>query len=156
MNIPESMRAELAAWNNGQGIDLESWVGCVGNFSLAVGYLSIFCPEFVKFEGYILRQGFSEDSLRRFEQCCDGDKKSVEAVMNHLHVADIQYIGCADLSKDKIIMLGSKLKEIYEARLQWQFPNEPCIVSFYEPDHVDDLDAYEITFWQKTHERENW
>ncbi len=25
MNVPESMKAELAAWNNGQGIDLESF-----------------------------------------------------------------------------------------------------------------------------------
>ena len=52
------MKTELAAWNNGQGIDLESWIACVGSFSLAVGYLSIFCPEFVEFEGYILRKDF--------------------------------------------------------------------------------------------------
>ena len=153
MDIPESMKAELAAWNNGQGIDLESWVGCLGNFSLAVGYLSIFCPEFVEFEGYILRKGFSEDSLRGFESSCGGDRKSIEAVMNHLHIADIQHYGCEDLSKDKVILLGSKLKEIYEARLQWQFPDKPCTVSFYEPDHAEELAAYEITFWQKAHEK---
>ncbi len=147
MNIPESMKAELAAWNNGQGIDLESWVGCVGNFSLAVGYLSIYCPEFVEFEGYILRKGFSVESLRSVEKGCAGGR-SVEALMNHLHIADIQHYGCEDLSKDKIIVLGSKLKEIYEARLQWQYPDKPCTVSFYEPDQADNLMAYEITFWQ--------
>jgi len=147
------MKAELAAWNNGQGIDLESWIGCVGNFSLAVGYLSILWPEFVEFEGYILRKGFSEDSLRGFEKSCEGDRKSVEAVMNHLHIADIQHYGCEDLSKDKIILLVSKLKEIYEAKLQWQFPDKLCTVSFYEPDNSDDLGAYEITFWQKAHEK---
>lgn len=153
MNIPESMKAELGAWNNGQGIDLASWVSCVGNFSLAVGYLSIYCPEFVEFEGYILRKGFCVESLRSVEKCCDGDRKPVEALMNHLHIADIQHYGCEDLSKDKIIVLGSKLKEIYEARLQWQYPDKPCTVSFYEPMKADDLIAYEITFWQRTDEK---
>jgi hypothetical protein len=54
MDIPESMRSELAAWNNGKGIDLQSWVGCEARFALAVGYASIFWPEFVEFDGYIL------------------------------------------------------------------------------------------------------
>jgi len=40
----------LAAWNNGDGIDLESWVANEGNFSLAVGYASIFWPAFTLFE----------------------------------------------------------------------------------------------------------
>jgi hypothetical protein len=39
---PESMKSELAAWNNGAGIAIEPWVGCAGNFSLAVGYASVF------------------------------------------------------------------------------------------------------------------
>ena len=60
MNTPESMKAELAAWNNGAGIDLESWIGCEGRFSLAVGYASIFWPAFTLIEGYILPQGFQK------------------------------------------------------------------------------------------------
>jgi len=51
--------------------------------------------------------------------------------------------------------LGNKLKEIYEAKLQWQFPDKPCVVSFYEPDDDDDLIEYQITFWQKAHEKES-
>ena len=47
MDIPESMRDELAGWNNDAGISLETWIGCSGNFSLAVGYSSVFWPEFV-------------------------------------------------------------------------------------------------------------
>jgi hypothetical protein len=131
METPESMKAELAAWNNGAGIDIESWVGCEGNFSLAVGYTSVFWPEFVAFDGYILRKGFSEASLRGFER--QRDRKSVEWVMNHLHIADIQYYGCKDASKDKLLLLGNVLKEIYEAKLLWQLPDCPCIVEFYKP-----------------------
>lgn len=152
METPESMKAELAAWNNGQGIDLESWIGYAGNFQLAVGYISTFWTKFVEFEGYILREGFSQESVRGFEENCAGNRKCVEAVLNHLHIADIQHYSCEDLSKDKIILLGDTLKEIYEAKLQWQFPNKPCKVSFHKPDDDNDLLAYEITFWQRAHE----
>ena len=67
MDMPESMKAELSAWNNGAGIDLGAWIGCEGSFSLAVGYAAVFWPEFVEFEDYVLGRGFSEESLRGFE-----------------------------------------------------------------------------------------
>ena len=47
METPESMKAELAAWNDGRGIGSASWVGCTGNFGLAVDYVTTFWPEFV-------------------------------------------------------------------------------------------------------------
>lgn len=152
MEIPESMRAELQAWNNGRGIDLESWVGCEGRFSLAVGYITIFWPDFVEHDGYILRNGFNIESLRGFE-CKEGTtRKSVEWVMNHLHLDGIQYAGCEDISKDKLITLGNTLKEIYEAKLKFQFPNNPCFVEFYIPEDPEDLGDYQISFWQQCHE----
>ena len=52
METTQSMKDELAAWNNGAGIDLESWVGCEGRFALAVGYAAIFWPVFVEFDGH--------------------------------------------------------------------------------------------------------
>ena len=152
MEIPESMKAELGAWNNGAGIDLESWVGCEGRFALAVGYASIFWPEFVDFEGYILRKGFSEKSLRGFEAQQGCTRMGTEWVMNHLHIADTHHRGCSDMTRDKIALLGATLKEIYEAKLQYVFPNRPCLVEFYQPEDKDDLIQYQISFWQKAHE----
>jgi hypothetical protein len=149
MEIPHSMQAELAAWNNGAGIDLKSWVGCEGRFALAVGYSSIFWPQFVEFEGYVLRHGFSVQSLRGFEQQAGIDRRSVEWLMNHLHIADIQYYGCPDASKDKLILLGNTLTEIYRAKLNIQFPNNPCVVEFYQPDDPDDLIEYQMSFWRE-------
>ena len=151
MDTPESMKAELAAWNDGDGIDLETWVANEGNFSLAVGYASIFWPAFTLFEDYILPSEFSVDVLRDFERGQRG-QQSVEWVMNHLHIADIQHWGCEDRSKDKLIVLGNILKEIYEAKLQWQFPDRPCTVEFFVPDDPDDLTEYQVSFWQKCHE----
>lgn len=152
MDIPESMRAELAAWNNGGGIDLGSWVGCEGNFRLAVGYATIFWPEFVAFGDYILRKEFSEKSLAGFVSQEGSTPKSVEWLMNHLHIADIQHYGCSDASKDKLLALGQTLKEIYEAKLRWQFPDRPCIVELFVPKNEDDLLEYQISFWQRKHE----
>ena len=146
METPDSMKAELLAWNNGAGIDLKSWVGCEGSLSLAVGYATVFWPEFVEFEGYILRKGFSEPSLRTFE--AGSSRESVEWVMNHLHIADI-HSGREDISRDKILLLGKVLKEIYQAKLQWQFPDRPCIVEFDMPDDPEDPVGYQISFWQK-------
>src|SRR5882757_5288018 len=151
MKVPDSMKAELSAWNNGKGIDLESWIGCEGNFSLAVGYASVFWPEFVEFDGYVLRKGFSEDSLRGFERQQAGNRKSVEWLMNHLHIQDIHY-SAGDASKDKILLLGNLLKEIYQAKLEWQFPDRPCIIEFSIPDDPEDLIGCQISFWQQRHE----
>jgi len=48
--------------------------------------------------------------------------------------ADIQHYGCSDFSKDEALLIGATLKEIYEAKLQWQFPDRPSQVrSTYRP-----------------------
>ena len=153
MKIPDSMKAELSAWNNGEGIDLESWVGCQGNFKLAVGYASIFWPNFVEFEDYIFIEGFSENSVRTFESEEGSNPKTIEWVTNHLHISDIQYFGCEDISKDKLILLGNILKEIYETKLKVMFPDKPCVVKFYEPDNQEDLMEYQLSFWQSKHDK---
>ncbi len=148
---PSDMLAELGEWNDGKGIDLESWVGCMGSFRLAVGYSAVFWPRFVLFEDYILREGFSVESLRAFEGQGRPDKHSVEVVMNHVHIAGIQHDGCEDITEARVAYLGRILKEIHQAKLQWQFPDRPCVVSFHEAEDRQDLAAYEITFWQEKH-----
>ncbi|RWA60896.1 hypothetical protein [Mesorhizobium sp.] len=147
MQVPKSMRAELGAWNNGSGIDLQSWVGCEGRFALAVGYSTIFWPEFIEFERYVLMRGFSQEGLRGFERSPETTRQSVEAVMNHLHIADIQAYGAADISRDKLVFLGSVLKEIYQAKLHWQFPDRKFVVEFFAPE-TGDLYDHQLTFWQ--------
>jgi hypothetical protein len=152
---PQSMVAELSAWNNGKGIDLESWIACSGNFQLAVGYSTIFWPKFVLFEDYIFRdrEGLKSEQVRASEADCKRDKRSIEWVFNHLHIADIQYHGCEDLSEDKIMFLGQTLREIWEAKLRWQFPDRPCVVEFYEPEDRNNLVEFQLSFWQKKHEK---
>ena len=76
----------------------------------------------------------------------------MEWTNNHLHIADIQYVGCDDISRDKVVALGNTLKEMWEAKLKWQFPDKPCRVEFYQPDDIDDLVQYQISFWQTKHD----
>ncbi|MFZ6799509.1 hypothetical protein [Undibacterium sp. Di24W] len=147
MNIPESMKSELVSWNDGAGVSLQTWAESLGTFSLAVGYTTIFWPEFVEFEGYLLFSEFSQEALRGFERQPGSTRKSVEWVMNHFHIAHL-HCGATDLTKDKIIYLGTVIKEIYEAKLKCQFPDRPCTVEFYVPDDSESLWDYQLSFWQ--------
>lgn len=146
------MATELQKWNNGKGIDLASWINLSGSFSLAVGYITIFWPKFVEFDGYILRDGFCEKTLRSFESADGYDRMAVERTMNHLHIADIQHYGCEDISRDKIQVLGSILHEIYTVKLKTLFPQSACVVEFYQPEDIDDLLGYQISFWQEKYD----
>ena len=126
----DTLIPEIREWNNGAGIDIGPWTGRLsGNFRLAIGYSTIFWPRFVEFEQYVLRDGFSVNSLRGFERQCEGDRKRIEGVMNHFHIADIHYHGCEDASRERVAYLGRILREIYQAKLAWQFPNKRFEVS---------------------------
>jgi len=155
MKIPDSMKKELGAWNNGKGIDLESWISCTGNYSLAVGYATIFCPKFIEFEDYIFGAEEIDNrmikNIRDFEDQKDSTPKSVEWVINHLHISDIHHNGCEDLTADKVTLLGESLKEIYAARLNYLFPDKPCTVELYKPEDLEDFEDYQLSFWQVKH-----
>ena len=138
---------ELPDWNNGKGIDVESWIGCSGDFQLAVGYSTLFWTQFVEFEDYVLRSGFAVDSFRSFRQQCTGSRRDVEAVMNHLHIAAIHYHDLSSFTAEHALHLGGVLGELYQAKLAWQFPSRRFEVVFDESARAD-LMAYEITFYQ--------
>ncbi|NYT32893.1 hypothetical protein [Rhizobium sp. WYCCWR 11128] len=147
-NIPNSMKTELAAWNDGRGISLRDWTANSGNFSLAVGYSEIFWPRFVAFEKYVLVDGFNIEGLRSFEQNPEATRQSIEWVMNHFHIADIQHSACTDMAGDKLAILGERLREIYMVKLGWQFPDRTFVVEFVQPERADDFPDYQMSFCQ--------
>ena len=146
METPPSMRAELAHWNNGAGVDLAGYVSGMGNYRLAVGYCTVFWPRLVLFEGYILREGVIAENVRQWE---DGklSRAALEWLLNHAHLADIHMFR-EDTSKDKLLVLGAVMSEMLEAKLRWQFPDRPCKVAFDTPADEDDLTGYQVSFWQ--------
>ena len=140
---------ELSSWNNGAGITPEDWVGCVGNFELAIGYSRLFWPDFVEHDGLVfLADGFSDDGYRDWTRHSSGDRRAVETVMNHRHVFDHFSHHGGTASEEQVVYLGRVLKEIWQAKLARDFPGRRFVVSFPE-DPVDYLTDYEVTFWQE-------
>jgi len=136
---------ELPKWNDGAGIDAQSWIECVGSYELAAGYSLVFWPNFVEFDGYVLREGFSEEALRGFERDSAGGRTSTEAVMNHVHIADIH---CnIEPTEPQLRYLGRVLRDIHEVKLTHDFPGIRFAVSFNDDPGLDATD-YELTFWQ--------
>ena len=147
----EDIIEETWPWNNGNGIDVDAWISNEGNYNLALGYSTIFWPEFVKVKGYILYKGVQEKNILAFEQGEGSTKKSVECVLNHIHIEDLHNHENDKATSEKLIRLGGLLKEIYEAKLAWQFPDSPCEVSFFIPENQEELCDYVLTFWQVKH-----
>jgi len=137
---------ELGEWNNGAGIDPRAWIECVGNYELAAGYSLVFWPRFVRFGDYVFRDGFSEGSVCGFENATGGNPSAVEAVMNHVHIADI-HCNASDPSEAQLRYLGRVLREIHRLKLRSDFPELQFEVVFNDEPGLDAID-YELTFWQ--------
>jgi hypothetical protein len=138
---------ETQAWNDGRGIDLLSWIGCVGSIEHAIAYGELFWPEFVEFDGCIFFAGFSEESYRGFMSQTGGDRRAVEAVMNHRHILDLFSGQGSEPTRPQVVYLGRLLREMWTAKLRTDFPDKQFIVSFSE-DESECLLDYEITIYQ--------
>lgn len=136
---------DLPAWNNGAGISPDAWIECVGSYPLAIGYSLVFWPRFIRFEAYVLRAGFSEEALRGFERQAGSDRKSVEWVMNHVHLHDIHFQ--EEATELQLRYLGRVLKEIHEVKLRADFPDRRFTVEFNDEPGLDAVD-YELSFRQ--------
>jgi len=147
-DIPNSMSEEgnSIKWENGDSIDLLTWIDREGSYDLAVGYSELFWPKLEIKGKYLLRAGCTDEELADWEKATGSNPKAIEAVINHVHLSDIHMHDDTGLTDDKMIFLGNRLKEIYEAKLIWQVPDRPCVVNFDIP---EDGEEYQITFWQK-------
>ena len=143
----EALIPELKDWISGGGCSAREWVECVGNYPLAIGYSFIFWPSFVRFERYVLREGFSEGALRGFESNPGVGRTAVEWVMNHVHMADIHYNAKPQPNEAQLRYLGRILKEIHEVKLRADFPDLRFEVEFYDKPGIDLIDL-QVSFWQ--------
>ena len=140
---------ELKQWNNGKGIDIEAWIGCVGDFQKAIGYSVIFWPRFAEVEGCIVREGTPRESVLQWLAHCGGDRRGVEAVINHLHLQDLHHAHCEDVTAERLAYLGRVLKEIHECKLRRDFPGRSFVVTFDEPEDKSHLVDYILSFYQQ-------
>jgi hypothetical protein len=140
-----SLIPELKQWNNGDGISIDAWLQCIGSYEHAVAYGTLFWPEFTIHEDCVFFAGFGTDSFNTWMEYTQGNKRSVEAVMNHQHIIDLFPNERVQPSRDMIIYLGNLLKSMWSAKLARDFPDRDIVVDFSE-EPCEDLLDYQITF----------
>jgi hypothetical protein len=138
---------ELPDWNNGAGIDVDSWLGCKGDFQLAIGFSRLFWPAFVEHDSCVLFAGFSPSVYQDFLISCQNDRASVEAVMNHQHLLDLFYHASPTATAAQLVYLGTVLRDILKVKLSHDFPKRAFEVEFDEGP-FEELVEYQVTFWQ--------
>ena len=139
---------ELRLWNHGKGIDVDTWLRCVGSFEHAVAYGRLFWPDFTLYDGCVLFKGFDIERFRGFMEQTGGHRPSVERVMNHIHLLDL--FGCNDQtpSDDLLVHLGSLLKDTWSTKLARDFPDRRVVVRFPLETVDDGSSDYQIAFFQ--------
>lgn len=145
-NVPiGDLVPETRDWNAGSGINVADWIGCVGSVEHAIGYGELFWPDFIELDGCVFFAGVNEESYRGFMTQTGGDRRAVQAVLNHRHVLDL-FAG-ADPTREQVVYLGRLLREIWSAKLAHDFPDRRFVVSFPE-EGCEGLLDYEVTFFQ--------
>ena len=138
---------EMKDWNNGKGIDIDSWIQCMANHKVLVGCSRILWPSFVEHDGCILLgDSVNEERYQGFLKGANGDKRVAEATMNHQHV--LHLFGTELPTRELVLYVGRLLKEIWQVKLHHDFPGRRITVSFPDEDDLDLID-YEITFFQE-------
>jgi|GEM_PF-546467 len=138
--------AELKEWNNGDGIDVDSWIGCVGCFEHAIGYSRLFWPEFLEHDGAVFwKERFDEANYVSWMKALQGNREGVQAVMNHLHIVKMFPSEPEDPTSEQLVYLGRVLKDVWSTKLARDFPCWQTTVRF-PVDDFDDLIDYQITF----------
>jgi hypothetical protein len=139
---------EMKDWNNGNGIDIDSWVGCMANHKFLVGCARILWPNFVEHDGCVLLgDSVDEANYNAFLKNSNGNKTTVEATMNHWHIFDL--FATERPTRELVLYVGRKMKEIWQVKLQNDFPGRKITVWFPEEDNLEDLEQYQLTFFQE-------
>ena len=140
---------ELEAWDchNGGEITPEEWASCMGSYSLAIAYASLIWPQFVEHDGMVFRERVTAEQAQQWMTQFN-DKKGIEALVNHLHILDIQNPGdWQDVNETQVRFLDQTLRDAWAAKLAIDFPNKTFTVEFIEGSAFN-LMAYQVLFYQ--------
>ena len=116
---------DLQRWNAGAGISPDDWIYIEGRADHALGFCSLFWPDFVQFEGYILRAPLDVERLRGWE--CDGNysRQQIETAMNAFF---FEYMFPddntePDLKGAQLTRLANIMSDMLVAKLKREFPD---------------------------------
>jgi hypothetical protein len=113
----------LQKWNEGAGISPEGWIFIEGRADHALGFCSMFWPEFVQFEDYVLRAPLELDKLRGWETA-GHSRQAIETAMNAFL---FDYIFSNDhtapaLKSAQLERLATIMCDMLAAKLKREFP----------------------------------
>jgi hypothetical protein len=124
------------------------WLANVGSLGQAIAYGELFWPSFVEHDGCILfASRFNRDNFQSWVAATGGDRRAIEGVINHTHILDLFVQHASHPTREQVVWLGRLLKEMWQAKVDRDFPGRGVVVSFPE-NAGDDLLGYEITVFQ--------
>ena len=149
----EKLIPELRVWRdlNSESFSINAWTMASGNIKLAIGYSFLYSPDFIEYEGCVfLKDHFNVPNFEDWKLAeYVFNYAQIESVINHIHIPDLFPMDNEDINIDQIRYLGTKLCEIYSAKLKLEFPNKIFTVSFNGNEELEDLLDYELTFYQE-------
>jgi hypothetical protein len=148
---PEEERAlvpELPEWNNGKGIDLDGWAQCTASSGSLIGASRIFWPDFVLYDDCVFRWRVPDEAnYRDWLLRSGGDRRKVEAVLNHCHVVDEFQTNSPGSLEAQVRYLGGVMAAMLRAKLAQEFPERTFEVS-WDCDWSKDVVDWQVTFFQ--------
>ncbi len=136
---------EMNDWNNGKGIDIDSWIQCMANHKILVGCARILWPDFIEREGCIFLRR-DEGSYGEWLKRAKENRKIAEGTANHIHV--LHLFATEPPTRELLLYVGRLLKEIWQIKLNHDYPSRKIKVFFPEEGDLELID-YELTFFQE-------
>jgi hypothetical protein len=134
---------EITKWNNGQGVNISSWIEMMGDYAHAVGYSVIFWPSFIEKDGCVFRANVT--NIEQWSKAYNGDRQAIESTANHFHLCDLHCNDTEGNTPERLQYLASVLKEIYTCKLKLDFPQKSFRVDVY-----NEAEGPVVTFYQET------
>jgi hypothetical protein len=114
---------ELRGWNDGAGITVRSWIGCIGQYDHAIGYSTIFWPTFTVHGEYVFLDSPSAEGIQQWVDLCQGDKREVESALNHRHLVDLFRNSSFGPNHEILEAMGFLLKDMWSCKLKIDYPS---------------------------------
>ncbi|MGV9600756.1 hypothetical protein ACWDR1_29255 [Streptosporangium sandarakinum] len=90
---------------------------------------TLFWPEFIEYRGYIfLKLAFTEDGAQSWIAEFKGDRKSVESMLNHIHLWDF-FAPATESEYSAISNMAVRMAEMWKCAVRARFPGQEFVVS---------------------------
>lgn len=123
---------DMDYWSDHMNASLEDYLHARLNPEMLLGFMQLLWREVVEVGGRIYwADGFSEENLeewKRTETFRMGGMPAVQAVVNHVHVADLFHTFARDMSLDNLCFVARVLGAAWKGRLETAFPDRQFLV----------------------------